>query len=65
MFNKMLKIGFVFFILILVLGQGCEDSDDSSTKESSDDKIEETSQDKEFDDGLDDALAELDELEDL
>ena len=51
-------------VLILVVGAGCEKASDNDNKKD----IEETNtdnKDSEFYDGLDDALNELDELEDL
>ncbi len=58
------KIIFLLLVLILVVGAGCEKASDNDNKKD----IEETNtdnKDSEFYDGLDDALNELDELEDL
>ncbi len=57
------KIIFIFLVLFFVIGAGCENESAEKKPDEiiEDDNIE--SKDSEYYDGLDDALAELDELE--
>lgn len=67
MLNNLLKLLFVFAILPLLIGNNCEknDAEENSKKTIEEEKADTENPEDEFYDGLDDALAELDEIEDI
>ena len=64
MLNKLLKLLFAFTVLFLLIGNSCETSEEDSDDVGENAEETENPSDECYD-GLDDALAELDEIEDI
>ena len=61
--SRLLKLLFAFAVLFLLIGNSCEKETAEESSEKNTEKTETENPESEYYDGLDDALAELDELE--
>ena len=63
--SRLLKTLFAFVVLFLLIGNSCEKETAEEDSEKSIENTETENPESEYYDGLDDALTELDELEDI